>query len=216
MDIDSHRHEVFSFSSFQDEKEMLQSHEAFSFKGFLPRSVGFSHMNPENEGILIMAETDWGEQQKTPILPNDASMRSFFPASHGELSLSIGARFQQQPFAQRVPYSGSELQNLPFQSVESFNEETYCNVKISKYLNPTKELLHMICNVGDEVVGGVSRQAMLSKKWERAGRPSPSSLSTSMSLALKNLDILELQRLKFNLLKLLEEVRFVLSSIYFF
>ncbi|KAL0904202.1 hypothetical protein M5K25_026280 [Dendrobium thyrsiflorum] len=190
---------------------MLQSHEAFSFRGFFPRSGGFLPINTtETESIIIMAETDWGEQQKTQLIVNDSSMRGIFPASHEEPSLSSSARFHQQPFPERVLYCGSELQSMTFQGVESYNN-TYNNVKISKYLNPAKDLLHEICNVGEEVVGADSKEGMLLlKKGKKAGESSsssPSSTSSSLfSLSLKTLDMLELLRMKANLMKLLEEV----------
>lgn len=181
---------------------------------------GFSE--PANENLINAPDSAWQENQ---LLVDDSSLRCVFPCegnerpSHG-LSLSLcpneSSSIGLQSFELREANHQSEIrfgdgffgksvdlqQNLqsPMGSSQLFQH--HHQLKNSKYLLPTQDLLNEFCNLGtkqkDNSSGGSKNKFQNGNQMEEA--------VSSRNQALYSLGVVELQKRKAKLVSMLEEV----------
>ncbi|XP_068649863.1 homeobox protein BEL1 homolog [Aristolochia californica] len=186
-------------------------------------STGFTEANP-NENILIAPETTWQENR----LLVDDSLRCVFPCETNErpsqgLSLSLSpnkpSEIGLQSFELRetnhlqvssnlrdgFPGKASDFHQQYLQEGRPFSSSSLSHqqLKNSKYLLPTRELLNEFCNLGTKENGysdgwSKSTKHHKSSQWEEGVSPRNQSLYS--------LDLLELQKRKAKLVSMLEEV----------
>lgn len=220
--------------SLQAGMEML-GRGFFPKVGSSSSGIGGELSQSSNENLMVTAEAavtttmmnSW--QRSNRMLVEDSSLRCLFPTDGNQqpsqgLSLSLcnpepsdAISGMEQPFRQQHLSTNSRDELFP-KSTEvlegrRFFPQSYQQVqqlKHSKYLIPTQELLNEFCSLG----AGSSSSKHKSHKtnqWEEGG----SSSNSSWNQSLYSLDIIELQKRKAELSSMLDEVSYLLMANFF-
>ncbi|KAG9455250.1 hypothetical protein H6P81_008154 [Aristolochia fimbriata] len=195
-------------------------------------SSGFTAENPnENSTSILIAPADQSTwQQENRLLVDDSSLRCVFPPSQG-LSLSLTPNkpseiglesFEALRETNHLQVSsnfrdgflgnkGSGFQHQYLQEGRSFSSPSAAaatthqlQLKNTKYLVPTQELLNEFCNLGTKENGYADGWSKSTAKHHKSSQWEEGVSSRNQSLF--SLDLLELQKRKAKLVSMLEEV----------
>lgn len=196
----------YSDASSTENPQIYNLTAAMEIIGFPSKNLMQSHQSindfTTNHHSLMVSPDSWNhhhqqqQQQENRLLVDDPSFRSVFtgdgnerPTTQGSLSLSLTSS-NLQPFELRQNDVGQSSNNSMYRQMM----QQQFQIRSSKYLEPAKELLNQLCNLG------AATEKMKGKKSceDDAARAPPFAA----------VDILELQRRKAKLLQMLQEVYF--------